>query len=444
MKFRSWLVTGVVAVAFVSLTAAVGQSSNDTNNNTYQQLNLFGDVFEKIRSDYVEPVSDEKLIEAAINGMLTSLDPHSSYMNPKEWDDMQVQTKGEFGGLGIEVTMENGVIKVVSPIDDTPAAKAGIQPGDLIIQIDGKPIMGLTLSEAVDKMRGPVDSKIVLTMRRGKQPPFDVTLAARRHQDRIGAQRHAERQLSAMSASPASASRPTAACRMRIAKIKEKAGDKLRRPRARSAQQSGRPARSGDRRLRRLSSTRARSSPPAAAIPATPSATTPRAAICSTGLPIVVLINGGSASASEIVAGALQDHHRAILLGTRSFGKGSVQTIIPIPGHGAIRLTTARYYTPSGRSIQAKGIEPDIMVEQAKVEVIAAPQFRERSGSAGRAAEYRRHRTGRFEREDHHAPDDDSAGGQLERHDQRHDHHDGHLDARHTQRPGRWNGCGEA
>jgi carboxyl-terminal processing protease len=176
MKFRSWLVTGVVAVAFVSLTAAVGQSSNDTNNNTYQQLNLFGDVFEKIRSSYVEPVSDEKLIEAAINGMLTSLDPHSSYMDPKEWDDMQVQTKGEFGGLGIEVTMENGVIKVVSPIDGTPAAKAGIQPGDLIVQIDNKPIMGLTLSDAVDKMRGPVDSKIVLTVRRGKQPPFDVTL----------------------------------------------------------------------------------------------------------------------------------------------------------------------------------------------------------------------------------------------------------------------------
>src|SRR5215475_9752022 len=175
MKLRSWLAAGAVAVAFVSLTAAVGQSSND-NNNTYQQLNLFGDVFEKIRSSYVEPVSDEKLIESAINGMLTSLDPHSSYMDPKEWEDMQVQTKGEFGGLGIEVTMENGLIKVVSPIDGTPAAKAGIQPADLIVQIDGKPIMGMTLSQAVDKMRGPVDSKIVLTIRRGKQQPFDVTL----------------------------------------------------------------------------------------------------------------------------------------------------------------------------------------------------------------------------------------------------------------------------
>src|SRR5690348_4876183 len=178
MKRKSWLAATVAAVAFLSLSAAVGQSNNDasSNTNTYQQLNLFGDVFEKIRSDYVEPVSDEKLVEAAINGMLTSLDPHSSYLNPKDWEDMQVQTKGEFGGLGIEVTMENGVIKVVSPIDGTPAAKAGIQPADLIIQIDGKPILGMTLSQAVDKMRGPVDSKITLTVRRGKEAPFDVTL----------------------------------------------------------------------------------------------------------------------------------------------------------------------------------------------------------------------------------------------------------------------------
>jgi carboxyl-terminal processing protease len=176
MKIRSWLMACGAAVAFLSLSAAVGQSSNDNNSNTYQQLNLFGDVFEKIRSDYVEPVSDEKLIESAINGMLTSLDPHSSYLNPKDWEDMQVQTKGEFGGLGIEVTMENGVIKVVSPIDGTPAAKAGIQPGDLIVQLDGKPVMGMTLAQAVDKMRGPVDSKIVLTVRRAKQEPFEVSL----------------------------------------------------------------------------------------------------------------------------------------------------------------------------------------------------------------------------------------------------------------------------
>ncbi|HEX3064872.1 MAG TPA: PDZ domain-containing protein, partial [Dongiaceae bacterium] len=177
MKRKSWLAASVAAVAFLSLSAAVGQSNNDTSTNTYQQLNLFGDVFEKIRSDYVEPVSDDKLVEAAINGMLTSLDPHSSYLNPKDWDDMQVQTKGEFGGLGIEVTMGNGVIKVVSPIDGTPAAKAGIQPSDLIVQIDGKPIMGMTLSQAVDKMRGKVGTPIKLTVRReGNPDPIQITL----------------------------------------------------------------------------------------------------------------------------------------------------------------------------------------------------------------------------------------------------------------------------
>jgi carboxyl-terminal processing protease len=174
MKRKSWVMAGLLAVAFLSLTAAVGQSSSD--DSTYQQLNLFGDVFEKVRSAYVEPVSDQQLIESAIRGMLSSLDPHSSYMDAKEWDDMQVQTKGEFGGLGIEVTMENGVIKVVSPMDGTPAAKAGIQPGDLIVQLDGKPVTGLTLSQAVDKMRGPIDSKIVLTVKRGSKDPFDVTL----------------------------------------------------------------------------------------------------------------------------------------------------------------------------------------------------------------------------------------------------------------------------
>jgi carboxyl-terminal processing protease len=372
MKLRSWLVTGAVAIAFVSLSAAVGQSSND-NNNTYQQLNLFGDVFEKIRSDYVEPVSDEKLIESAINGMLTSLDPHSSYLDPKEWDDMQVQTKGEFGGLGIEVTMENGVIKVVSPIDGTPAAKAGVQPGDLIVQIDGKPIMGLTLSEAVEKMRGPVDSKIVLTIRRGKQPNFDVTLQRAiikiqsvRGQliDNVGYIR-----ITSFSEQTGSGLQET------LAKIKSQAGKKLQ---GLVLDLRNDPGGLLDQAIAvsddfldkgEIVSTRGRDPNNAQRYNAT-------GGDLLDGLPMVVLINGGSASASEIVAGALQDHHRAILLGTRSFGKGSVQTIIPIPGHGAIRLTTARYYTPSGRSIQAKGIEPDIKVEQAKVEVIASGQFR--------------------------------------------------------------------
>jgi len=373
MKLRSWLAAGAVAVAFVSLTAAVGQSSND-NNNTYQQLNLFGDVFEKIRSSYVEPVSDEKLIESAINGMLTSLDPHSSYMDPKEWDDMQVQTKGEFGGLGIEVTMENGVIKVVSPIDGTPAAKAGIQPGDLIVQIDNKPIMGLTLSEAVDKMRGPVDSKIVLTVRRGKQPPFDVTL--QRAIIKIESVRSQVFNDIGYVRITSFSEQTGTGLQNAIAKIKEQtAGKKLV---GLVLDLRNDPGGLLDQAIAvcddfldkgEIVSTRGRDPNNAQRYNAT-------GGDLLQGVPIVLLINGGSASASEIVAGALQDHHRAILMGTRSFGKGSVQTIIPIPGHGAIRLTTARYYTPSGRSIQAKGIEPDIKVEQAKLEILPGQEFR--------------------------------------------------------------------
>jgi carboxyl-terminal processing protease len=374
MKRKSWLAASIAAVAFLSLSAAVGQSSNDTNTNTYQQLNLFGDVFEKIRSDYVEPVSDDKLVEAAINGMLTSLDPHSSYLNPKDWEDMQVQTKGEFGGLGIEVTMENGVIKVVSPIDGTPAAKAGIQPADLIIQIDGKPILGMTLSQAVDKMRGPVDSKIVLTIRRGKDSPFDVTLARAVIKIESVHGQVLDNNIGYVRITSFS-EQTTSGLQDAISKIKAKAGDKLQglvldlrnNPGGLLDQAIGVVDTFVDK--GEIVSTRGRDPSQAQRYNATPGD-------MMDGLPVVILINGGSASASEIVAGAMQDHHRAILLGTRSFGKGSVQTIIPIPGHGAIRLTTARYYTPSGRSIQAKGIEPDIKVEQAKVEVIAGPQFR--------------------------------------------------------------------
>ena len=371
MKRKSWLMAGLLAVAFLSLTAAVGQSSND--NNTYQQLNLFGDVFEKVRSAYVERVSDQQLIESAIKGMLSSLDPHSSYMDPKEWDDMQVQTKGEFGGLGIEVTMENGVIKVVSPMDGTPAAKAGIQPGDLIVQLDGKPVMGLTLSQAVDKMRGPIDSKIVLTVRRGSKAPFDVTLVRAEIKipsvtgqliGNVGYVRIAQ-----------FSEQTSSGLQDAIAKIRGQAGKKLEglvldlrnNPGGLLEQAIAVSDDFIDR--GEIVSTRGRDPNQAQRYNATPGD-------LIDGGPLVVLINGGSASASEIVAGALQDHHRAILLGTRSFGKGSVQTIIPIPGHGAIRLTTARYYTPSGRSIQAKGIEPDIMVEQAKLEVLAENQFR--------------------------------------------------------------------
>ncbi len=383
MKRKSWLAAAVAAVAFLSLSAAVGQSNNDTNTNTntYQQLNLFGDVFEKIRSDYVEPVSDEKLVEAAINGMLTSLDPHSSYLNPKDWEDMQVQTKGEFGGLGIEVTMENGLIKVVSPIDGTPAAKAGIQPADLIVQIDGKPIMGMTLSQAVDKMRGPVDSKIVLTIRRGKQPPFDVTLQRAVIKIESVKGQLVDHNIAYIRVTSFS-EQTTSGLQDQLTKLKGQAGSKLQglvldlrnNPGGLLDQAIGVVDTFVDK--GEIVSTRGRDPSQAQRYNATPGD-------MLDGLPIVILINGGSASASEIVAGAMQDHHRAILLGTRSFGKGSVQTIIPIPGHGAIRLTTARYYTPSGRSIQAKGIEPDIHVEQAKVEVLAGPQFRSESELPG-------------------------------------------------------------
>ena len=381
MKRKSWLVATAAAVAFLSLSAAVGQSNNDTNTNTYQQLNLFGDVFEKIRSDYVEPVSDEKLVEAAINGMLTSLDPHSSYLNPKDWEDMQVQTKGEFGGLGIEVTMENGLIKVVSPIDGTPAAKAGIQPADLIVQIDGKPIMGMTLSQAVDKMRGPVDSKIVLTIRRGKQQPFDVTLQRAVIKIESVKGQLIDNNIAYVRITSFS-EQTTSGLQDTLTKLKGQAGAKLQglvldlrnNPGGLLDQAIGVVDTFVDK--GEIVSTRGRDPSQAQRYNATPGD-------MLDGLPIVVLINGGSASASEIVAGAMQDHHRAILLGTRSFGKGSVQTIIPIPGHGAIRLTTARYYTPSGRSIQAKGIEPDIHVDQAKVEVLAGPQFRSESELPG-------------------------------------------------------------
>jgi len=374
MKLKSWMTTAAIAAAFLSLSAAVGQSSNDNNSDTYQQLNLFGDVFEKIRSDYVEPVSDQKLIEAALNGMLSSLDPHSSYLNPKDWDDMQVQTKGEFGGLGIEVTMENGVIKVVSPIDGTPAAKAGIQPGDLIVQLDGKPVMGMTLAKAVDKMRGPVDSKIVLTVRRGKQDPFDVTL--HRAIVKIASVRGtlldndvAYVRITSFSEQTASGLQDT------VSRLRGQAGKKLQ---GLILDLRNNPGGLLDQAIAtcddfidkgEIVSTRGRDPGQAQRFNAT-------GGDLIEGLPMVVLINGGSASASEIVAGALQDHHRAIVVGTRSFGKGSVQTIIPIPGHGAIRLTTARYYTPSGRSIQAKGIEPDIKVEQAKLEVLPGQEFR--------------------------------------------------------------------
>jgi carboxyl-terminal processing protease len=346
------------------------QTPPPSNSDTYRQLDLFGEVFERVRADYVENVSDQQLIEAAINGMLSSLDPHSSYMNAKDFRDMQVQVQGEFGGLGIEVTMENGVIKVVSPIDDTPAAHAGLKPGDFIVQIDGQPVQGMSLNDAVERMRGPVGSEIKLTIKRQGRDPFDVTMKRavvkiqsvkeQLEGDDVGYIRITSFNEQADSGVKAA-----------IKDLKAKDGNKLT---GIVLDLRNNPGGLLDQAVAvandflsqgEIVSTRGRHPEDAQRYNAQPPGD------LTGGLPMVVLINGGSASASEIVAGALQDHHRAVLLGTRSFGKGSVQTIIQLPGHGAMRLTTARYYTPSGRSIQAKGIEPDIVVQPAKIETVA-------------------------------------------------------------------------
>jgi carboxyl-terminal processing protease len=334
----------------------------------YQQLNLFGDVLERVRKDYVEPPNETDLIEAAINGMLASLDPHSSYMNPKQFRDMQVQTRGEFGGLGIEVTMDSGVVKVVTPIDDTPAAKAGLQPGDLIVTLDDQPVMGLTLQEAVEKMRGKVDTKIKLGVRRQGKDPFDVTLTRAVVKIQSVRSRVEGGDIGYIRITSFT-EQTTAGLTAALEKFKSELGPKwkgvvldLRNNPGGLLDQSISVV---DAFLDKgeIVSTRARKPEDVQRWNAKPGD-------LSDGKPIVVLVNGGSASASEIVAGALQDHKRAIILGTRSFGKGSVQTIMPVTGGGAMRLTTALYFTPSGRSIQKEGIKPDIEVEQAKVEPI--------------------------------------------------------------------------
>ncbi|ABD85741.1 S41 family peptidase [Rhodopseudomonas palustris] len=359
--------TGAALTLFVTQPRSIlmGSTARAATSDTYRQLNLFGDVFERVRSDYVEKPDDSKLVESAISGMLTGLDPHSSYMDAKSFRDMQVQTRGEFGGLGIEVTMEDGLIKVVSPIDDTPASKAGIMANDIITNLDDEAVQGLTLNQAVEKMRGPVNTKIRLKIvRKGQDNPIDVTLVrdnirvrsvrARVEGDDIGY--------------------------IRITTFNEQTTEGLKRELAALTTQIGNDKLKGwildlrnnpgglleeavtvsDAFLDRgeIVSTRGRNA----------EETQRRAAHggdLAKGKQVIVLINGGSASASEIVAGALQDHKRATLVGTRSFGKGSVQTIIPLgSGNGALRLTTARYFTPSGKSIQAKGITPDIEVLQ--------------------------------------------------------------------------------
>jgi carboxyl-terminal processing protease len=357
------------AIAALALLAPPAASAQGTSSDTYRQLNLFGDVFERIRADYVEEVSDEQLIEAAIDGMLVSLDPHSSYLSAKNFEDMEIQTKGEFGGLGIEVTMENGIIKVVSPIDDTPAFRAGIQPGDLVTHIDGKPVLGTSLNDAVEKMRGPVQSEVTLTVRRGDKEPFDVKLV--RDVIRIQSVRgRLEGDVGYVRITSFN-EQTDMGLESAIGKLRADAKGKLvgyvLDLRNNPGGLLNQAIAVSDAFLERgeIVSTRGRKPEEGQRYNAKPGDLTD-------GLPVVVLINGGSASASEIVAGALQDHRRAVLLGTKTFGKGSVQTIIPIPGQGAIRLTTARYYTPSGRSIQATGIVPDIDVAPARIETIEA------------------------------------------------------------------------
>ncbi len=340
--------------------------STENEANTYELLNLFGEVMERAKLSYVEEVTDKKLIESAINGMLTSLDPHSSYLDADSFNYMSEQTKGKFGGLGIEVTMDNGLVKVVSPIDDTPAAKAGMKAGDYITHIDGETVVGMNLNEAVSKLRGKIGTKVKLSIRRINAKPIELTL--KRQEIKIQ--------------SVKSEIKDDSVSYIRISSFTEDI-DKAIEEAVTKAQKQLKNKLSGividvrnnpgglldqavsvsDLFLEKgeIVSTRSRHESDTDKFMATEGD-------IAKGLPIVVIINEGSASASEILAGALQDHHRAIILGEKSFGKGSVQTVIPLRDFGAMRLTTARYYTPSGRSIQAKGIEPDIEVKPAKVE----------------------------------------------------------------------------
>ncbi len=383
MRMKLLAGAAVLALAFAFNGAAPSHAAEvkgaKFSEDTYKYLELFGDVFERVRKDYVEEVSDQTLLENAINGMLTSLDPHSAYMPAKGFQDMQEQTKGEFGGLGIEVTMEGGIVKVVSPIDDTPASKAGVQPGDFIIAIDGKPAIGLTLNDAVDKMRGPINSSITLTLRRIGADPFDVKLTRAVIAVQSVSSR-AEGDIGYIRLSGFTEKTQTGLDKA-IKDLKAKIGaDKIK---GYVLDLRNNPGGLLDQAVSvsdtfldhgEIVSTRSRRAEETQRYNAKPGDEID-------GKPMVVLINDGSASASEIVAGALQDHGRAIMLGTKSFGKGSVQTIIPLQrGESAMRLTTARYFTPSGRSIQAKGIVPDIEVEQAKLEPIEQRGFRRAEG----------------------------------------------------------------
>jgi carboxyl-terminal processing protease len=386
MKLRAGLMLGAAFVAGIALgpvsdhlerrfgitlmpQALFSQAlaQDGSRAETYRLLNLFADVFERVRAEYVVAPNDRELIENAINGMLTGLDPHSSYMNAKSFRDMQVQTRGEFGGLGIEVTQENGYIKVISPIDDTPAMRAGVKAGDLITALDGKTVQGISLNDAVEKMRGAPNTRIVITIRReGAEKPIEITLVREVIKLRVVRSRLEGGDVAYIRVSSFS-EQTEQAMRRAFAELQTQSGDKLRGvildlrnnpggllPQAISV---------SDDFLDRgeIVSTRGRH-------PDDSQRWNAKSGDITGGLPVVVLINNGSASASEIVAGALQDHRRAVVLGVRSFGKGSVQTVSPLPGNGGMRLTTARYYTPSGRSIQGLGITPDVEVAASREE----------------------------------------------------------------------------
>ena len=358
------LVLAVVA-AIGGAAATIVFTQAIAGTDTYRQLNLFGDVFERVKNDYVRETKDAELVESAINGMLNGLDPHSSYLNPNNFSDMQVSTRGEYGGLGLEVTMEEGLVKVISPMDGTPAAKAGIKTGDLIAAIDGVSIQGLTLSEAVDKMRGPVNSQIKITiLRKSEKKPFDVTIT--RAVIRVESVRFKQENDIAVIRITTFNEQTEEGIDRVVNLTKAKIGNKLRGV---VLDLRNNPGGLLDQAINvsdafldqgEVVSTRGRRASDTQRYNA-------RTGQIFPGVPVIVLVNQGSASASEIVAGALQDHKRARVIGTRSFGKGSVQTVIPLSGgiDGALRLTTAKYYTPSGRSIQATGIDPDILVEQA-------------------------------------------------------------------------------
>ena len=365
---------GKSKLLFISLFAGLmisaanvrAATSKDDDANTYELLNLFGEVMERAKLNYVEEVSDKKLIESAINGMLTSLDPHSSYLDADSFNYRSEQTKGKFGGLGIEVTMDNGLVKVVSPIDDTPAAKAGIKAGDYITNINGETVVGMSLNDAVSKMRGKVGEKVKLSIRRVNSKPIELTI--KRQEIKIQSVKNEIKEDSIVYIRISSFTEDVdKSVSEAITKAKKKLKNKLlgividvrNNPGGlldQAVDVSDLFLEKGE-----IVSTRSRNEADTVKYMA-------NEGDIAKGLPIVVIINEGSASASEILAGALQDHHRAIILGEKSFGKGSVQTVIPLRDYGAMRLTTARYYTPSGRSIQAKGIEPDVEVKPAKIE----------------------------------------------------------------------------